>query len=172
MSSKERRKEILNKLIANKEAIKGTELAKAFNVTRQVIVQDIALLRAQGEDIMATPQGYIMITTKENKIRKQIACKHEGYNSIEDELQTMIDYGATIVDVIVEHSLYGEIASMLNISNKIDLKDFINKITEKNAEPLSTLTDGVHIHTIEIDSEEKFKQMKKALIKKGYLINE
>ncbi len=172
MSSKERREKILNKLTSTEEAIKGTNLAKTLNVTRQVIVQDIALLRAQGENIIATPQGYIMLTTKENRIRKRIACKHEGYNSIEDELQTMIDYGATIVDVIVEHSLYGEIASMLNISNKIDLKDFINKITQKNAEPLSTLTDGVHIHTIEIDSEENFQQMKKALMKKGYLINE
>lgn len=172
MTSAERRQDILNKLMSKDEPIKGTDLAKVFNISRQVIVQDIALLRAQGEDIIATPQGYIIPTKKDNRIRKRIVCKHEGYNAIEDELQTMIDYGATIIDVIVEHSLYGEIISMLNINHKKDLDDFINKITQKKAEPLAKLTDGIHIHTIEIANEEIFQELKKALNEKGYLISD
>jgi len=172
MTSKERRTAILNKLISSKESIKGTDLATEFNVSRQIIVQDIALLRAQGEDIISTPQGYIIPIKKSNRITKRIVSKHEGYNAIEEELQIMIDYGATIIDVIVEHPLYGEIRSSLNISNKIDLDNFMDKIVKRNAEPLATLTDGVHIHTIEISNEETFKDLKKALNEKGYLIND
>lgn len=172
MNSTERREAILNKLMSKEEPIKGTDLAKAFNISRQVIVQDIALLRAQGEDIIATPQGYLIPIKKDNRIRKRIVCKHEGYNAIEDELQTMIDYGATIIDVIVEHPLYGQITSVLNINHKRDLDDFVSKITKKKAEPLATLTDGIHIHTIEIANEEIFEELKKALNKKGYLISD
>lgn len=171
MDNIERRKVILNKLMNSKEPIKGTDLAKAFNISRQVIVQDIALLRAQGEDIIATPQGYIIPFKKDNRIRKRVVCKHEGYDAMEEELQIMIDHGATVIDVIVEHPLYGEITSMLNISHKKDLDDFIYNIIKKKAEPLATLTDGVHIHTIEIENEKIFKEMEKALNKKGYLID-
>ncbi|QUH19378.1 transcription repressor NadR [Alkaliphilus sp. B6464] len=172
MTSTERRNAIINKLKNNVEPIKGTDLAKFFNISRQVIVQDIALLRAQGEDIIATPQGYMIPIKKDNRITKRIVCKHEGYNAIEEELQIMIDYGATIIDVIVEHPLYGEITSVLNINHKRDLEYFINTITKKKAEPLATLTDGIHIHTIEVANEEIFQELKKALNKKGYLIND
>lgn len=172
MTSTERRNAIINKLKNSVEPIKGTDLAKFFNISRQIIVQDIALLRAQGEDVIATPQGYMIPIKKDNRIIKRIVCKHEGYNAIEEELQIMIDYGATIIDVIVEHPIYGEITSVLNISNKIDICNFIDKITKKNAEPLATLTDGIHIHTIEVANEEIFQELKKALNKKGYLIND
>lgn len=172
MISTERRDAILNRLISSNGPIKGTDLAKLFKVTRQVIVQDIALLRAQGANIISTPQGYIVPFRKDNRITKRIVCKHEGYNAIKDELQIMLDHGATIIDVIVEHPLYGEITSQLNITNKIDLEDFTSKITIKKAEPLASLTDGVHIHTIEIDNEEIFKKLKSSLNKKGYLIND
>ena len=172
MNSIERRKYILDKLIEHKEPIKGTELAKLFNVTRQIIVQDIALLRAQGADIISTPQGYIIPFKKDNRIIKRIACKHEGYSPIREELQIMLDHGAIILDVIVEHPLYGEITSQLNITNKIDLDGFIDNITKKKAEPLASLTDGVHIHTIEISNEKIFEDLKMALDEKGYLIKD
>ncbi len=171
MSNTERRKVILEKLMNSKAPIKGTDLAQMFNISRQVIVQDIALLRAQGENIIATPQGYMIPFKKDNRIRKRIVCKHKGYDAMEEELQIMIDHGATIIDVIVEHPLYGEISGMLNINHKKDLDDFIEKITKKKAEPLSILTEGVHIHTMEIDDEENFKEMESALNRKGYLID-
>jgi len=171
MDNTERRKIILDKLMRSKEPIRGIDLARVFDISRQVIVQDIALLRAQGEDIIATPQGYMIPFKKDDKIKKRIACKHKGYNAMEEELQIMVDHGATIIDVIVEHPLYGEITGMLNIGHKKDLDDFMNKITGKKAEPLSTLTEGIHIHTVEIENEKNFKEMERALNEKGYLID-
>ena len=42
MSSIKRREEIIKMLIESNKAIKGTELASLFGVTRQIIVKDIS----------------------------------------------------------------------------------------------------------------------------------
>ena len=172
LNNRERRERISKELRQAKKPIKGVDLAKTFNVSRQVIVQDIALLRAKGEEIIATPQGYIMFKNDQVRSTKTIVTKHQGYQEMEDELQTMIDYGVRIMDVIVEHPIYGEIRGILDISYKGELEDFMIKVKEDKAEPLSSLTGGVHIHTVQIPSEEAFQRMERALQEKGYLIKE
>lgn len=169
----ERREEILKTLSRSKKPIKGTDLSQIFDVSRQVIVQDIALLRARGENILATPQGYIIPHIYgDNKITKTIVCNHEGYDQIEDELKTIIDMGGKAVDVIVEHPIYGEIKSPLEISSRLELQQFMKSLKQTKAEPLSSLTGGIHIHTIEVEDEESFKKIKEILMEKKYLINE
>ncbi len=170
MQNQERRKHILQQLKEEKRPVKGTELAARFDVSRQVIVQDIALLRAEGEEIMATPQGYLVLLENKERLLKKLVVKHDGYEEIEDELQTMIDFGVKVIDVIVDHPLYGEIRSPLNIGFKKELEEFMQKIRTENAEPLASLTEGVHIHTLEVPNEAVFLQLKEALSKKGYLI--
>ncbi|WP_026478070.1 transcription repressor NadR [Alkaliphilus transvaalensis] len=172
MNAEERRKGIVKLLQEKNRPIKGTELASTFKVSRQVIVQDIALIRAQGIEVMATPQGYVMLQNDKNKIIKTIVAKHHTYTEMEEELQIMIDYGAKVIDVIVEHPLYGEIRSMLDISYKKELEDFMIKIQSEKAEPLASLTEGIHIHTLEVPNEDSFKKIRKALLEKGYLIED
>ena len=172
MNSKERRLAILKELESTDKTIKGSTLAAKFGVTRQVIVQDIALLRAQGNDIIATPQGYMIVKKHSNAIRKTIVSQHKGYDDMQEELQIMIDHGARVLDVIVEHPVYGEIKGVLDISYKKELDGFMEGLKKDKAEPLSTLTEGIHIHTIEISDEDSFNKMKAALSKKGYLVKE
>lgn len=173
MDAWERRERILEVLNNSNKPIKGTQLSEKFGVSRQVIVQDIALLRARGENILATPQGYMVPKLyEENKLVKKIVCKHKGYDEIEDELKTIVDMGGKALDVIVDHPVYGEIKSPLEIGSRMDLKEFINNLIETNAEPLSSLTEGIHIHTIEVKDEKSFKKIKESLRKKGYLIDE
>ncbi|MBZ2175419.1 transcription repressor NadR [Schnuerera sp. xch1] len=173
MDAWERREKILYTLRKSEKPIKGTKLSKIFGVSRQVIVQDIALLRARGEDILATPQGYVIPSmNKENKLVRKIVCKHNRYDEIEDELKTIIDLGGKIIDVIVEHSIYGEIKGSLEISSRLDLQEFMVNLKDAKAEPLSSLTEGIHIHTIEVENEKVFKKIKDALNNKKYLINE
>jgi len=169
----ERRDKILNDLRKNHRPIKGTELAEMYNVTRQVIVQDIALLRARGENILATPQGYLIpkIDT-ERRIEKKIVCKHKLYSEIEDELRTIVDLGGKAIDVIVEHPIYGEIRGSLEIDSRLDVEEFMSHLKNTSAEPLSSLTEGVHIHTIEVRDEESFRRIKAVLKEKGYLVDE
>ena len=173
MDAWERRERILEVLNNSNKPIKGTQLSEKFGVSRQVIVQDIALLRARGENILATPQGYMVPKLyEENTLVKKIVCKHKGYDEIEDELKTIVDMGGKALDVIVDHPVYGEIKSPLEIGSRMDLKEFINNLIETNAEPLSSLTEGIHIHTIEVKDEKSFKKIKESLRKKGYLIDE
>jgi transcriptional regulator of NAD metabolism len=173
MDAHYRREEIFKVLKESKNPIKGTELSQKFQVSRQVIVQDIAILRAKGKNIIATPQGYIIPNTYDkNRILKTIACNHEGYDEIEDELKTIIDMGGKVIDVIVDHPLYGEIRSLLEIGSRLELQQFMDNIKKTNAEPLSSLTGGIHIHTIEVENEEIFERIKEALIRKKYLISE
>lgn len=168
MSSKKRREDIIKMLIDENRAIKGTELASCFEVTRQIIVKDIAILRAEGKNIIATPDGYIL-NKDINKIKSIIAVNHESNKTIE-ELEIVVKYGGIIEDVIVEHPLYGEIKGILMIKNLNDLNKFKNALKEINAKPLSILTNGVHLHTISADSIENMELIKEELKENGFIL--
>lgn len=166
-----RREAILKSLKETHEPQKGINLANEFAVTRQVIVKDIAILRAEGHNIIATPDGYIMEKYITSKIKKVIAVNH-GIDKVESELEIIISYGGIVEDVIVEHPLYGEIRAMLMIRNLKELNKFMNRFKEINAQPLSILTGGIHIHTISTESEEDMMNILRELKKKEYLISE
>ncbi|MDP4091704.1 MAG: transcription repressor NadR [Bacillota bacterium] len=168
MNSKDRRECILNKLIKGGEPQKGHILAAEMGVTRQVIVKDIAILRAEGKDIIATPEGYIIPSRHVHKIKRTIAVCHKS-EDIREELEAIVKYGATIEDVIVEHPLYGEIKGMLMVKTMKDVQSFMDKFKKEKAQPLSGLTGGIHIHTIEAESEEVIDNILEELKEKGFL---
>lgn len=168
MSSIKRREEIIKMLIESNKAIKGTELASLFGVTRQIIVKDIAILRAEGNTIIATPDGYIY-NKNTNKVKSIIAVNHNK-NEVIDELKIVVKYGGIIEDVIIEHPLYGEIRGNLMIKNLNDLNKFEIEFENKSIKPLSDLTDGIHLHTIVADDEENIKLIKSELKEKGLLL--
>jgi uncharacterized protein len=171
MSSKERRKLIEELLIKRAEPQKGQDLAKEFEVTRQVIVKDIAILRAEGVSIIATPDGYISPKDDKHKLKRIIAVSHRS-QSIEDELTCIVKFGGIIEDVIIEHPLYGEMRAMLMLKSLYDVQNFMEKFKEYRAEPLSALTGGVHIHTITADNEETMERIISELKKRQYLISD
>ncbi len=170
MNGLERREEIIKILKNDTKAISGTNLANELNVSRQLIVGDIALLRASGLNIISTPKGYILDNKENNEgyIIKTIACKHSK-NFIEDELNVIVDEGATVVNVIVEHGVYGQITGDLHVSSRRDVKDFMEKLKLEDTNPLSKLTDGIHLHTIRCRHEESFEEIVNILREKGYL---
>ena len=171
MDARERRKKIIEILNENEKPVKGTDIAKRLEVSRQIIVQDVAILRAKGENILATPQGYLTPRAYgEDKITRTIACKHSNNSEIREELEIILEYGGKILDVVVEHGVYGEIRSQLQIGSRHDLEEFIKNLEATNAEPLAALTDGVHIHTIEVKDDETFGKIKERLLEKKYLI--
>ena len=158
MDTLERRESLERILKESTNPIKGASLAYDLNVSRQVIVQDIAILRAKGINIVATSKGYSIL--RQNNIERNIktlVCKHKGYTSIEKELSIIIDMGGKILDVIVVHPVYGEIRCTLMINSRYDLEKFIEKVRTSKAEPLASLTKGEHIHTIEVPSDEVYE---------------
>lgn len=169
MTANQRREKILSTLINEKKAITGSELAANFKVTRQVIVKDIAILRAEGKNIIATPDGYMLNDNYSNRVKSIIAVCHNEDDMIK-ELEIVVKYGGIIEDVIIEHPLYGEIKGMLKIKNLNDLNKFTDYFEKSFAKPLSALTKGIHLHTISADSEENMNYIKDELKEKGFIL--
>ena len=82
----------------------------------------------------------------------------------------MVDNGGGLLDVIVEHPLYGQISGSLQIFSRYDVDLFLKKLRENRANPLSTLTEGIHLHTLSCPSPEVFARVRKALSEKGILL--
>nr|WP_089861716.1 transcription repressor NadR [Halanaerobium salsuginis] len=173
MKANQRRKSLLECLKKSAEPIVGSRLAEEFQVSRQVIVQDIALLRAAGEEIIATSQGYLYEKNlRLPTVRISIACQHDDGPALRDELNTIIEYGGRIIDVKVEHPIYGELSGNLLISNQEDINNFIKNYQSNDASLLSVLTEGVHLHTIEAVNEQVLEKIKTELGNKGYLLTD
>ncbi len=159
-----------------KENLKGTspitghDLSQSLGVSRQIIVQDIALLRAEGYPIISTPRGYMFWTQPTGSIRAVIAVKHaDSPEVVEAELLTMVHAGVSVVNVIVAHPLYGELVGNLNVSTAEDVARFVHNMQELDATLLSRLTDGVHLHTIE-GSPREIDRARRALNDGGFLL--
>jgi len=168
-----RRSLILSWLKEESDPITGKELSTRTNVSRQVIVQDISLLKATGEPIIATARGYVYLkeNNNEQKISRVIVVQHTPEQTA-DELYKLVDYGVTIRNVMVEHPIYGDITGSLMVKNRREVDVFLAELRKTGASLLSNLTEGVHLHTIEADSETQLDEACEALRQAGYLLEE
>jgi transcriptional regulator of NAD metabolism len=168
---KERRDYILSRLKTSDQPLTGRALADETNVSRQVIVQDISLLKASGEPIIATSRGYVYLKKNgtNERMTKVVAVRHRPEDT-KKELYTLVDHGVTVKNVIVEHPLYGDLTGSLMLQNRRDVDDFLAELAAKNAALLSDLTGGIHLHTLEADSAERMDQAVAALKKLGFLL--
>lgn len=162
MSSKERQTLISNELRQADQAITGNEFADLTNVSRQVIVQDISILKAKKVPIIATSRGYMLENKTTLKEQLIVAVSHTPEQT-EKELNLIVDHGVTVKDVTVEHALYGELTASIMVSNRVEVAAFIRKIKETESPYLSTLTEGVHLHTLEADHMDKIEAACEAL---------
>ena len=169
MEGNKRREQLVKILNESSEPVSGGGLSRLLGVSRQVIVQDIALLRASDLNIFSTMKGYLVYHFDESRVKRIYKVKHTT-QQIEDELCTIVDNGGKILDVLVKHEIYGEIGTSLIIRNRQEVYDFVNKVKEKKIVPLKELTDGVHQHTVEADSEETLDRIERKLEEKGYLL--
>ena len=134
MTASERRQQIARLLSASQAPISATTLSQELGVSRQIIVGDIALLRAAGQEITATARGYVI--PAQNGLLRRIACMHSA-GETRDELDAMVDCGCTVVDVIVEHPVYGQLTAPLHLSSRLDVDQFMKRMD--GAAPLSQL---------------------------------
>lgn len=167
MNTSERRERILEYLRAAEQPQSATALARRLSVSRQIIVGDVALLRAAGESITATPRGYVLERPRAG-LACTVACVHSP-EDMERELALMVDQGCTVENVIVEHPVYGQLTGPLELSSRYDIAEFIRKVEKNAAHPLSALTDGIHLHTLRCPSQEVFDRTVKALKAAGFL---
>jgi len=171
MEAVNRRKKIVE--IVNKAdgPITGSELSDLLDVTRQVVVQDIALLRASGTPIFATSSGYLMIEASAKKMPlKVFTCRHLTLQQAEDELMIIVENGGRVRDVIIEHPVYGEITGTLMLNTTEAVRNLIERLRRKDSLMLSSIVDGIHMHTVEAASEEQLLLIEKKLRDAGILL--
>lgn len=168
MTGKERRDSII-KMISGKSPVSGGSLSKSLDVSRQIIVSDIALLRAEGYDIISTNRGYFLNSPSGATIVVKVNHTDE---QTEDELNTIVDLGGTVIDVFVHHKVYGKISADLNIRSRRNVKEFIENIKSGKSTPLKNITSNYHYHTISAENEEVLNIIAEELKNKGYLVEE
>ena len=165
MTASERRQQIARLLSASQAPISATTLSQELGVSRQIIVGDIALLRAAGQEITATARGYVI--PAQNGLLRRIACIHSAEEP-RDEFDAMVDCGCTVVDVIVEHPVYGQLTAPLHLSSRLDVDQFMKRMD--GAAPLSQLTGGVHLHTLSCPDETAYEHLLQLLRQRGFLV--
>jgi len=170
MSAPQRRKLIIDRLKTAKDPITGSEFAEVTNVSRQVIVQDISILKATGEQIIATSQGYMYVSNDHENLDSRVIAVQHVSDLVREELYMIVDHGVTVKDVLVEHSVYGDLRASIMVSTRAEVDQFVTAITKTNAAYLLTLTEGVHLHTLEADSTEKIDAACAALKKADFLL--
>lgn len=170
MSGENRRQEIISILTEASSATSATKLADNFGVTRQIIVADIALLRAAGYAIRAEHRGYVL-DKPNGEIKKRIVCHHTK-EGVLDEFFAIVDNGGKVLDVQVEHSIYGVISAGMSITSRYDAEEFYRAVSETGATQLSDLTGGVHVHTISVKNEETFARIIARLTELGILVED
>ncbi|MCI8301865.1 MAG: transcription repressor NadR [Oscillospiraceae bacterium] len=168
MTAQERRAAIVEVLSRSHQPVSAGALARRFGVSRQLIVGDVALLRAGGEAVTATARGYTLQPRPQGLVRR-VACRHEAAD-MERELEIMVDNGCTVLDVMVDHPVYGQLTGALRLSSRYDVRQFIQRAGA--AQPLSLLTEGVHLHTLVCPDEDAFRRVLEELNEQDFLLDE
>lgn len=170
MTGTERRNSIIEALRDARTPISGSALAKEVGVSRQVVVQDIALLRADGHDVVATNRGYVLQEgAGAPNVPTRLIKVHHGIDEVADELTTIVDMGGAVLNVMVNHRVYGKITADLDIRNRRDVERYLEDIRTGKSYPLMTVTSGYHFHRIAADTPEELDEIEQALAQKGYL---
>ena len=166
LTGAQRRKRIVKLMKESTRPLSGGTLGKETGVSRQVVVQDIALLRTEGYPIMATARGYILNAEKQ---AVRLFKTHHSNEQLGDELETIIDLGGCVMDVMVNHRVYGKMSATLNIKNRRDIQLLLHDLATGKSTPLMAVTSGYHFHHVSAESEEILDEIEESLRNKQYL---
>lgn len=166
MPGEQRRQKIIDILKNSDKPVSGTYLAKMLQVSRQVIVQDIALLRAKNYDISSTHRGYVLFNREE--CVRIFKVRHSN-DEVEKELNLIVDLGGYIEDVFVYHKVYNIVKANLNINSRRDIRNYIKELQSGHSTLLMNVTSGYHYHTVKAKSEEILDEIQDELNKAGFL---
>ena len=166
MTGSERREAIVSRIKDSAAPVSGTALAASFGVSRQVIVQDIALIRAAGYEILSTNRGYVL--NEPASVSRTFKVKHTD-DQLEEELYSIVDLGGCVRNVMVNHKVYGHMEAPLNITSRRKAAEFIEDIRRGKSSPLKNITSDYHYHVVEADSEETLDLISDMLEDRGFL---
>ncbi len=167
MKAHERRKEILSLIGNSQNPVAANFLSDKYSVSRQVIVQDIAILRAQGYGVISTNRGYVLDAGL--RAERVFKCRHT-LQELVNESEIIISNGGKIEDVSVHHRVYGKISARLELSTLRHAEELYRSLVSGASKPLMSVTDGYHYHTVSGENEQTLDKIEGALRLAGYLI--
>lgn len=171
MTGANRRDAIVKYIQESNAPVSGQKLAAEFGISRQVIVQDIALIRAAGYDIISTNRGYILNTAPIAENVKRVFKVNHTDEQIEEELCCIVDLGGCVINTMVNHRVYGHLEVPLNVKSRRNVKEFLHEIHSGKSSPLKNITANYHYHTVCADSEKTLDLIEEALKEKGILVS-
>jgi transcriptional regulator of NAD metabolism len=167
-----RRDKIVTMLREGRRSITGSELAEHFGVSRQAIVNDMAIIRAGGAAISGSPLGYRWDgDAPPEGVFATLACKHDREGA-QKELEVLVAHGCTVLDVVIEHELYGEIRANLMVASHRDVERYGEAMLTSDAQPLSSLTGGVHVHHVRAPGAVALESARRDLALLGCLLED
>lgn len=166
MNAETRRKEIVDCLKKSVSPVSASRLAEQFDVSRQVIVQDIAIIRATGVPVASLARGYVI--DKQDVCKRVFKVQHTD-EEVEKELNLIVDLGGVVDDVFVYHKVYGLVRGEMGIKSRLNVQQFLDDIASGKSSLLKNVTSGYHYHTILADSEETLDLIEKKLKENGFL---
>lgn len=167
MKTSERREEIIKLLKKTEGPLPAKDLAEKFNVSRQVIVQDLAVIRASLPGIMATNRGYVLQNVQ--SCCREFKVRHD-HERMEEELNVFVDYGGIVKNVSISHRVYGRVTAQMDIRSRQDVQDYIDRLNDSQSTLLGDATSGYHYHLIEATNEERLDKIEGKLKEIGLLV--
>ncbi len=170
MQGEKRREQLLQILRSSGSPVAGRVLSDTLQVSRQVIVQDIALLRANGSRIFSTNRGYYLVEqeTAAKPLSRVFKVRHSE-EEVEEELNMIVDLGGRVEDVFVYHKVYNVVRATLHLYSRWDVQNYMDNIRAGQSSLLMRVTSGYHYHTVSADSEAVLDRIQNALQKRGFL---
>ena len=166
MNAEARRKGIIDYLANQSKPVSASRLAEEFGVSRQVIVGDIAIIRASGMEVSSLARGYVL--EKKNGLQRVFKVFHSD-EDVGKELNIIVDAGGMVVDVFIFHKFYGVLKADMNIKSRLHVEQFIENVTTGKSSLLKNVTAGYHYHTVAADTVEVLDLIEVKLKENGFL---
>lgn len=166
MKAAERRAELLQRIAKSETPVSASDLAEQFGVSRQIIVQDIAVLRGEHTEIVSTNRGYVL--SRPARVTREFKVCHTD-EQIADELESIVALGGTVENVFIYHRVYGKLEGALHVENRTQVIDYVRSLSG-SSRPLKNVTEGYHYHLVSAETEETLDKIAACLRAKGYLV--
>ena len=166
MTGSKRREELINTIKSSTSPISGKTLAQLYDVSRQVIVQDLAVIRASTPGILSTTKGYVI--QQDSSCTREFKVRHSQDKAAE-ELNLIVDCGGHVKNISISHRVYGRVSAEMDIRSRQDVSEFIQALQNSHSTVLSNATSGYHYHLVEAASEERLDLIEEQLKKAGFL---
>ena len=166
MNTAQRRTEILKLLQQEEKPVAARAMASQFGVSRQVIVQDMAVIRAATPGILSTTRGYVI--QQDSSCVREFKVRHESDQTAE-EMNLIVDCGGRVKNISISHRVYGRITAEMDIRSRQDVQEFLQALAGGASTVLSTATDGYHYHLVEAATPDRLDLIGQALQDAGFL---